>query len=299
MKRLTLTGLMIGLLVGCGGGGSATSSSSRTLFQVVQEIVQPQLDQHSEKLGVAVGIVQPFKGAITSNIFFFGRLKDQAGHSLALNNETEFEIGSVSKTLTATVLASLLQSRPPLLSTLVNSIFPQTPTFGIEQATIGDLANYTSKLPDTNRGTGSSSCTFGGGSITDCYDLDLMFQNLSDPALSALQFAPGTEYLYSDLGFALLALAEPILAGSTATDPLTLLVEWESMVGSIVLQPLGMNSTHASDPLNDPALLPIGYRHESSGKTDIGLGYNTSWARVHRCRRNRIDAHRYDGLSEV
>jgi CubicO group peptidase (beta-lactamase class C family) len=49
------------------------------------------------------------------------------------------------------------------------------------------------------------------------------------------------------------------------------------MVGSIVLQPLEMDSPYAFDPVLDPALLPKGYRHDSSGRIVTGLGYNTSW----------------------
>ena len=301
MKRLAVVGLMLlSFVAGCGGSGSnfvvvrtptptptqtptATLTPTATptpasLAKQVAAIVQPQLDKHPDlDLGVAVGVVQPgSNGAITTNIFFFGKLSDEDGAPISLDGGTEFEIGSVSKTFTATVLASLLQKAPSLLETSTNSIFAQTPTFDGTETTIGELATYTSGLPDSNRGKGTGTCTFGGGTIDDCYDLELMFAQLSNPALSALQFAPGTDYLYSDLGFALLALAEPVMAGSKTTDPLMLLQEWENMVDSIVLQPLGMNSTHAFDPASDPALLPKGYRQESSGIV-TALGHNDSW----------------------
>lgn len=310
MKRLAAFGLIwLSFLAGCGGSSSnfvvirtptptatetpiptptptATATSTPTatptpasLAKQIAAIVQPQLDEYPLlDLGVAVGVVQPgSNGAITTNIFFFGKLTDQDGNPISLDGGTEFEIGSVSKTFTATILASLLQKQPSLLDTSTNSIFSETPTFEGTQTTIGQLATYTSGLPDSNRGKGTATCTFGGGTIDDCYDLELMFEQLSDPALSALQFAPGTDYLYSDLGFALLALAEPIIAGSKTTDPLGLLQEWETMLGSIVLQPLEMNSTHGFDPASDPALLPKGYRHDTSGNVITGLGHNNSW----------------------
>jgi len=68
-----------------------------------------------------------------------------------------------------------------------------------------------------------------------------MFQNLSDTALSGLAFLPGSEFLYSDLGYALLALAEPVLGGLVKKNPGQLrlpdrlLQGWETMLGSIVL----------------------------------------------------------------
>jgi len=281
MKRVALLGLMLALMAGCGGGGGGNSSntSSDSLEAIVSQIVQPQLDKHHVlKIGVAIGVVEPgSKGGIVSHTFLFGRLQDQNGNRLALDGGTEFEIGSVTKTFTATVLASLLQSQPGLLDTSINSIFSQTPTFGMEAATIGELANYTSGLPDSNRGNGSASCMFSGGTIDDCYDFTLLFEQLADPAFTTLQFAPGTEYLYSDLGFALLALAEPVLNGSMATDPLMLLAQWEDLLATVVLTPLGMNSTHAFDPVNDPPLLPKAYERDSMGKIAVALDHNTSW----------------------
>lgn len=284
IKKLVMASLILSLMAGCGSNSSDVVTitpppAPPSLSQQVSAIVQPQLNNHPDlPLGVAVGVVQPGSGgAISTNLFFFGKLIDENGNPLSLDGGTEFEIGSVTKTFTATILAALAQKQSSVLATPTNTIFPTTPTFSGTQTTILDLANYTSGLPDSNRGSGTGTCTFQGGTITDCYDLTQLFINLADPTLSALQFAPGTSYLYSDLGYALLALAEPVLAGSTTTDPLDLLEEWEGMLDSMVLTPLGMNATHAFNPSTDPGLLPQGYRHESSGNIDVGLGHNNSW----------------------
>jgi len=125
-------------------------------------------------------------GAITTSIFYFGQLTDENNNPIPLDGATEFEIGSVTKTFTTTVLASMIQERPSLLNIHINRIFPQTPTFNGQQIRIRDLADYTSGLPDSNRDAGSASCIFSGGLIEDCYDLSLMFQHLANPALSAL-----------------------------------------------------------------------------------------------------------------
>jgi CubicO group peptidase (beta-lactamase class C family) len=171
----------------------------------------------------------------------------------------------------------MIQERPSLLNIHINRIFPQTPTFDGQQIRIRDLADYTSGLPDSNRDGGSASCMFSGGTIEDRYDLSLMFQHLSNPALSALQFAPGTAYLYSDLAVAILALAEPIFTGARTDGPLLLLKGWEALVDSIVLNPLRMKLTHAFDPAFDPPLLPQGYTVNSSGQITPALNHNTSW----------------------
>jgi CubicO group peptidase (beta-lactamase class C family) len=277
VKRLAVIGLILSLFEGYASSSPAFATSS--LAQQVAAIVQPQLDKGPDlSLGVAVGVVEPGPdGAITTHIFYFGQLIDQNNNPISLNGTTEFEIGSVTKTFTTTVLASLIQKTPALLNTPINNIFPGTPTFKGKKVTIRDLADYTSGLPDSDRAAGTATCTFGGGTIDNCYDLTLMFSHLSDPALSALHFAPGSAYLYSDLAVALLALAEPRLGGSTATNPLQLLTEWEAMVSSVVLKPLQMNSTHVFDPVSDPALLPVGYTTDSSGDVVQALDHNTSW----------------------
>ena len=74
-----------------------------------------------------------------------------------------------------------------------------------------------------------------------------------------------------------MALAELVLSGSTATNPLDLLLEWEGMVDSMVLTPLGMDSTHAFNPSIDPPMVPQGYRGETDGTISPGLGHNTTW----------------------
>jgi len=215
-KRFAVTGLFLNLLVSFASTTPAVAQSS--LSEQVAAIVQPQLDAHpGVSLGVAVGVVEPgASGGLATSIFYFGALVDQNNKPIPLNGTTEFEIGSVTKTFTTTVLASLIQERPWLLNIATNRIFPRTPTFRGQAPTIRDLANYTSGLPDSNQNGSSGTCRFSGGEIEDCYDVNLMFRNLSD---SALQFAPGTAYLYSDLAVALLALAEPRLAGSETTDP--------------------------------------------------------------------------------
>lgn len=279
MKNLALLPLIMAL-AGTAAAASAPSSGA-SLADQVAAIVQPELDKHPKlALTAVVGIVEPgSKGAALTHIFYYGKAVDENGMPLTLDGATEFEIGSVTKTFTATIFASVLQKKSSLFERDTDAIFPETPTLMGKHTTLGELSNYTSGLPDSNRGMGSSTCTFGGGTITDCYDLALMFTHLSDSALSGLRFAPGSQYLYSDLGYALLALAEPVLAGLTKNNaqPDKLLQGWESMLGSIVLGPLGMNSTHAFNPVIDPPLLPQGYRHEKSGKISPALDHNTSW----------------------
>src|SRR5215469_15027650 len=185
LKILAMIGL--GFLGGYTGDNPAFADTP-SLSRQVAAIVQPQLDQYPDvSLGVAVGVAEPgASGAITTSIFYFGQLTDENNNPIPLDGATEFEIGSVTKTFTTTVLASMIQERPSLLNIHINRIFPQTPTFNGQQIRIRDLADYTSGLPDSNRDVGSASCIFSGGLIEDCYDLSLMFQHLANPALSAL-----------------------------------------------------------------------------------------------------------------
>src|SRR4029077_1900084 len=144
-------------------------SEKTSLAQQVGNIVKPQLDKYPNvSLGVVVGVVQPGTNhAIATRILYFGQLVNQNGHLIPLDGATEFEIGSVTKTFTTTVLASQIQERPWLLNISTNRIFPQTPTFKGQRTKIRDLADYTSGLPDTNRSGGSATCKFSGGIIED------------------------------------------------------------------------------------------------------------------------------------
>jgi CubicO group peptidase (beta-lactamase class C family) len=178
MKNLAILPLMA--LIAFLTASAQAAPAPPTLADQVAAIVQPQLDQHPDlDLGVAVGIVQPGSaGAILNHIFYFGKLVDRNRSPLTLDGATEFEIGSVSKTFTTTILAALIQNDPSILDLSTNSIFPQTPTFMGGQTTIRDLADYTSGLPDSNRDGGSSTCRFNGGPINNCYALSLMFDHL-------------------------------------------------------------------------------------------------------------------------
>ena len=272
MKKFAIL-LIVCNLASLGTAGAQTAEavlSAAQLTRRVRAIVRPILNEYPKlDLGIAVGVIQPSgEAGGTSNLFFLGKLKDQNGAPLAFNGSTEFEIGSVTKTFTATILASLLQFQPGILLTSTNSIFPDTPSFGTSTS-IGELANYTSGLPDSNRDSGSKTCAFGSGTIEDCYDLTQLFENLGNSSLTSLSFAPGSSYLYSDLGFALLALAEPQLAGESTSDPSILLQEWESMLEATVLQPLGMNGSHIFDPGMDPPLLPRGYGRKDSKDSSV------------------------------
>jgi CubicO group peptidase (beta-lactamase class C family) len=140
MKKLALLAVML-IFIGPAQAVPPPSCPA-SLADQVAAIVQPQLDKYPKlSLGVTVDIVKPgSKGSILTYIFYFGKLVDSNGAPITLDGATEFEIGSVSKTFTTTILASLIQNDPSLLDVSTNSIFPETPIFHGQPTTIRDLA---------------------------------------------------------------------------------------------------------------------------------------------------------------
>jgi beta-lactamase class C len=143
MKKVALLALVLILAL---TAPAIAASSSDSLADKVAAIVQPQLDAHAKlNLTAAVGIVQlGSKGALLTHLFYYGRAVHEDGSPLTLNGATEFEIGSVTKTFTATIFASLLASWPSSFNLATNRIFPETPSFEGMQTTLGELSNYTS-----------------------------------------------------------------------------------------------------------------------------------------------------------
>jgi serine-type D-Ala-D-Ala carboxypeptidase/endopeptidase len=150
---------------------------------------------------------------------------------------TEFEIGSVTKVFTTTLLALYAQRQLIKLDAPLRNYVPPgitVPSFGARQITLVDLATHTSGLPRQPPMLG------------DSYSSSEMFAFL---ASYRLQRAPGTQFEYSNLGVALLADA---LAQATGTP-------WEQLVQQEITAKLGMPDTRLKLDDEERARLAVGY----------------------------------------
>ncbi|HEX3928429.1 MAG TPA: serine hydrolase [Gemmatimonadales bacterium] len=143
-------------------------------------------------------------------------------------DSTEFEIGSLTKTFTATLLADMVIKGEVALDDPVAKYLPgwTVPAFGGREITLLDLATHTSALPrlPTN---------FQPHDAADPY------VDYTEAALQAflkndtLTRAPGAQYEYSNLGMALLGVALAKRAGASYAD----------LLRQRILDPLGMRDT--------------------------------------------------------
>ena len=181
-------------------------------------------------VGVAVGLY--LDGATATS----GHGRRRAAEAPAPDAHTVFEIGSITKVFTATLLASLARTGEVALDGAAAEHFPAgvaAPRFGGgESFTLAQLAAHTSGLPrlpdDLIAKVTDPLNPYASYTRDDFYGFLGRHQ---------LRRAPGSRYEYSNLGAALLG----DLLASRAGTPYAALVE------ARILRPLGMTDT-AVDP---------------------------------------------------
>jgi D-alanyl-D-alanine-carboxypeptidase/D-alanyl-D-alanine-endopeptidase len=159
-----------------------------------------------------------------------------------------FEIGSITKTFTATVLADMVGRGEVRLDEPVAELLPagtKIPASNGKLITLGDLSSQISGLPrmPDNFHPADNDNPYADYTVSQMYAFLAGYQMIRDP---------GAKYEYSNLGVGLLGHALSLKAGKS----------YEQMVRERVLSPLGMTSTgitvtpamkaHASDG-HDPA----------------------------------------------
>lgn len=177
-------------------------------------------------------------------------LAGSTGNGRPLDRHTLFEIGSVSKTFTATVLAQMALAKRVRLSDPIAQFLPagtNAPVKDGKAITLLDLAEQRSGLPrlPTNLQDVAGDDPYTNYTIADMY---AFLNGYSLPR------DPGASYEYSNYGVGLLGQLLANRAGTTYAD----------LVRGSVLQPLGMDeTTFALAGVADPALLAVG--HDLSG----------------------------------
>jgi len=165
---------------------------------------------------------------------------------------TEWEIGSVTKTFTATLLAlyvrrGVVHYADPLQRYVPAGVI--VPRYGNRQITLLDLATHTSGLPKDPDLSGVRHL-----------DTDAMYQRLGAYRLTR---PPGESFEYSNWGFALLAHALERAAGD----------DYQSLVEREICAPLGMIDTRID-------LTPAEIARQAQGYSPEGIARphdNVTW----------------------
>jgi serine-type D-Ala-D-Ala carboxypeptidase/endopeptidase len=193
------------------------------------------------------GIVVGFIDHGRRQIFAAG----SAGNGSPADERTLFEIGSVTKTFTATTLATMVLAGRVHLNDPIAKYLPagvRAPSKDGAPVTLLDLAEQRSGLPrlPTNMQDVSSDDPYASYTSADMYSF------LNGYALTR---DPGAAYEYSNYGVGLLGQLLAARAGTT----------YAQLVRRSVLDPLGMSdTTFAAAGSPDPAALAVG--HDLAGR---------------------------------
>jgi D-alanyl-D-alanine-carboxypeptidase/D-alanyl-D-alanine-endopeptidase len=197
---------------------------------------------------IAAGIHQTLVFGVVdgdnSAVVAFGTLDD----GKAPDGDTVYEIGSITKTFTATLLAQAVLAGRVTLDTPVAQLLPgfKIPSRGDKEITLGELGTQHSALPRLP----SNLLPKDGADPYADYDAAKLKAFLAGYELPR---DPGADYEYSNLGFGLLGYA---LAQSEHTS-------WDALTSEKLLKPLGM--TMSGTVLSDAMRARLASGHDSLG----------------------------------
>ena len=182
----------------------------------IQAILQKCVGEDGE----STGIVAVVSGNAGSRVFTYGA--SSAADNRKLDGDTVFEIASITKLLTALILAAMVERGEVAMSDPVAKYLPpsvKVPAYEGKLITLLDLATYTSGLPiRPDNFTGPN------------YTVDEFYAFLSG---YTLKYPPGTHYEYANVGFGLLGHALARRAGKS----------YDALLVERVCDPLGLRST--------------------------------------------------------
>lgn len=150
-------------------------------------------------------------------------------HDIRITPESTFYVGSLSKQFTAFAAALAVQRGRLALDDDVRKYVPELPSYG-PPITVRHLVHHTSGLRDIN-----TLLSIAGRRGDEAFDnLEVLRTVVRQKALN---FTPGDEYLYSNSGYAVLALVVERAMG----------VPFGRFTEENIFKPLGMTSTHFHD----------------------------------------------------
>lgn len=182
----------------------------------------------ASQLAAAMTGPYPLKGMVAGLCDARGQRivpQGEADNGAALDGDTVFDIGSLTKLFTALALADMVVRGQMAMDDPLGRYLPaDVPDFDGKPITLRDVATYSPGLPGWPADMPPLGKTFPD------YPVERLYHALSATKLDA---APGTHYVYSNFGYGLLGLA---LARRAGTD-------FETLIVSRIAAPLGMEST--------------------------------------------------------
>lgn len=209
-----------------------------------------ELDYITEKyvkMGAAIGVIDLKQQQYE---FYYGSLSSQ--NSNPPNGHSVFEIGSITKTFTTTLLADMiLEGKIHLKDTVENLLTAgevNMPSWNGMVISIEHLATHTSGLPKSPQGSGYPHPPgYDPDNPYSVYTHEHIYEYLT--SYCTLLFEPGTRYSYSNTGVGLIGHILGLVDNTS----------YEELVDREIFNALNMNETSVN--LTDEQLINLAYGH--------------------------------------
>ena len=223
-----------------------STNPKQTRLQLIVDKLAIEYLKDPNNRSLSIGLIHSHK----QEVFFYGEIKE--GENTSPDAHSIYEIGSVTKTFTATLLAHAVLEHKIALDDDIRKYLPGSyPDLHFEGTvlTVLHLSNHTSGLP----GLPDDLEELSGYEETDPYRH--YHKESIDQYLKTFRpdTKPGSTAIYSNLGFALLG----IILENIFQSPL------ETMIQQVITGPLNMPRTYFDVPENQQYLLTTGYDHET------------------------------------
>ena len=222
----------------------------------LRKIVDQRL--HGDRTGACMAVAVVEKDAV-ARTFACADDKDAA----RIDTKTAFEIGSVSKTMTAALLADLIGQGKASLDDPLSDYLPagtKVPAFEGKKILLRHVVTHTSGLPALPARLGATDMNDPYVNLAE----DALLASLGDATLSA---APGTKFEYSNFASMVLSYAVARRAGE----------DYETLIRQRLFAPLRMGNAYIKQ-------LPAGVRaaqgHSPNGKAVPAWNFSTNLAGV-------------------
>jgi serine-type D-Ala-D-Ala carboxypeptidase/endopeptidase len=204
---------------------AAVMLSTSSAFAMGDNDLRTALDQRfrGDRTGACVAAAVIDNGT-TARAYFCADPKSERPY----DEHTAFEIGSVSKTMTAALLAEFIARGEVALNDPIAKLLPSgtsVPSLDGREITIGDIVTHTSGLPSYPWRMTDMSNPYA--TLTERDLLDAL-------AATRLTRAPGSQWEYSN--FAVMVLSYALAKRSNK--------DYETLLHARLLAPLGMNDTY-------------------------------------------------------
>ena len=196
----------------------------------IRRLLVERVDERCLSVGMVVGVTEANRHRIIAH----GR-RDRSGAGL-VNEETLFEIGSITKLFTALLLSDMANRREVGMDEPVAELLPagtRVPVRDGKAITLRDLASHYSGLPRVAT-NGDPPDRPAGPYVA--YSAERLYQFLASHELIR---TPGDSFEYSNVGVGLLGHALVLRAGAGS---------YESLIRARILDPLGMDNTVIAIP---------------------------------------------------